>query len=248
MVHRPSSSPSSTCSGLCRLAPAVIAAQPTRTMLLRVILSRLKFLNRIRCQSRIGGGHQRVLITAAMAPRARRRGHDAFVGRPCSPLRRSGMTTCSARRRAGWGRNPSLTAPRRNACAGSARALKQTRHRRATPSVPLLCSPLGALRRGTLTGPASSARSSSTCRLMRARHPGGRAVRAVDVVLMNHSTAQARRVCRSNHSSARSRPFARARASRRSSLLRRCLMSAGSSSRAISCVAHRSDAPMRLRK
>jgi Putative neutral zinc metallopeptidase len=74
--------------------------------------------------------------------------------RPCRPLRRSGMTTCSARCRAGWCRNPSLTAPRRNACAGSARALKQARHRRATPSVPLLCSPLGALRRGTLTGPA----------------------------------------------------------------------------------------------
>src|SRR5262245_41959494 len=51
-----------------------------------------------------------------------------------------------------------------------------------------------------------------------------------------------------HYSSAVSRPFARARASRRSSLLRRCLISAGSSSRAISSVAHRSDAPMRLRK
>jgi hypothetical protein len=71
-----SSSPRSTCSALCRLAPAEIAAQPTRTMLLRVIPSRSKFLNRIRCQPRIGGGHQRVLITDAMARRARRREHS----------------------------------------------------------------------------------------------------------------------------------------------------------------------------
>src|SRR5262249_16296666 len=46
-------------------------------MLLRVILSRSKFLNPTRCRSRIGAGPRRALITAAMARRARRRGHDA---------------------------------------------------------------------------------------------------------------------------------------------------------------------------
>src|SRR5262249_30416001 len=46
------------------------------------------------------------------------------------------MIPCSARRRAGWCPNPSRTAPRPSASAGSARALKAARPRPAIPSTP----------------------------------------------------------------------------------------------------------------
>ena len=55
------------CLVLCRLAPAAIAARPTRATLRRVIPSRSKFSNRTRTRSRIGAGRHRVPITAATA-------------------------------------------------------------------------------------------------------------------------------------------------------------------------------------